>query len=219
MSLRAQNVAVAIGGRTILPPVSLSCDPGRLTALIGPSGSGKTTLLHCLGLLQRPTAGRIIVDGEDATEWSGRRRRRFWAEDAGFVLQDYGLIDEDSVAANVTMRTSLLRGRPLGDADRVAEVLALTGLDGRQADPVVQLSGGEKQRLGVARALYRRSRFLFVDEPTASLDAENRRLISGLLRLACERGATVVVATHDEELATVADVTLALGTLPEEESA
>lgn len=137
--------------------------------LAGPSGSGKTTLLHCLGLLQQPTSGQVLVGGRDATSWSASQRRAFWRDHAAFVLQDYGVMNEESVAFNVTMAMSVLGRRAVGDRRRLAQALALTGhLEGRGDDLAAHLSGGEKQRLGVARAIYKDARCIFVDEPTAS---------------------------------------------------
>ncbi|HEX7001533.1 MAG TPA: ATP-binding cassette domain-containing protein, partial [Trueperaceae bacterium] len=107
MRIEADNVTVVIDGREIVHGASLACTPGTLTALVGPSGSGKTTLLHCLGLLQRPTRGRVLVDGTDTTGWTARQRRRFWKDHAAFVLQDYGVMEEESVAFNVTMTKSV----------------------------------------------------------------------------------------------------------------
>lgn len=201
MRVHGERIGLQIGSRTILADVSPQCEAGEITALVGASGSGKTSLLHCLGLLQRPTTGRVLVDDEDTTTWSTSQRRRFWGSAASFVLQDYGMIEEDSVAANVTMRKSVWSGAPVGNLSRVDEVLEATGLAGRNDEPVVQLSGGERQRLGIARALYRDARVLLVDEPTASLDAANRQRVLDLLQLAAARGAAVVVATHDDALA------------------
>src|SRR4051794_40910732 len=100
MNIEADEVTVVIDGREIVHRACLVCAPGTMTALDGPSGSGKTTLLHCLGLLQRPTKGRMLVDGADTTGWRSWHRRRFWKDHAAFVLQDYGVIEEESVAFN-----------------------------------------------------------------------------------------------------------------------
>jgi putative ABC transport system ATP-binding protein len=200
VNVEAHDVEVTIGHRRILWDASLVCRPGQMTALVGPSGCGKTTMLHCLGLLQPPSAGRIIVDGVDATAWTSARRRRFWREDCAFVLQDYGLIDEESVEYNVSMTATLFRGRVAGDRHKVRDVLGRTGLSGREAEPALHLSGGEKQRLAIARALYKDARVILVDEPTASLDSANRSRLIDLLDSLRRHGATVIVATHDENL-------------------
>ena len=200
MLIEADGLAVAIDGRPVLDGEFVSCAPGTMTALVGPSGSGKTTLLHCLGLLLPVDRGRVLIDGTDATRYGSAARRRFWRDHAAFVLQDYGIMDEESVAFNVTMRSSILGKRATGDQQRLAQVLEQTGLLGRQAEVASHLSGGEKQRLALARAVYKRAEVVFVDEPTASLDAANRQKVIDLLVAFAADGRTVIVSTHDAEV-------------------
>jgi len=200
MLVEAENIRVTIRGNTILRGESVSCPPGTMTALTGPSGSGKTTLLHCLGLLLTADQGRVLVDGRDVTACSSRSRRRFWRDHAAFVLQDYGIMDEESVAFNVTMRSGPFGlGRAAG-AQALDRVLEQTGLGGRQMEPASHLSGGEKQRLALARAMYKKADVLFVDEPTASLDAPNRSRVVDLFTGFAKAGCTVIISTHDSEL-------------------
>ena len=169
MIIEAHDVGVTIDHRQIIHGESVLCAPGEMTALIGPSGSGKTTLLH-------------------------RDRRAFWRDHAAFVLQDYGIIDDEPVSFNVTMR------RTRGFEKKLQAALEHVGLAGRDTELASHLSGGEKQRLALARAVYRDARILFVDEPTASLDAINRQLVVGLFAGFARRGATVIVSTHDDEM-------------------
>ena len=110
MSIEASDLGVTIAGRRILDGVTLTCRPGQVIALVGPSGCGKTTLLNCLGLLQRLSAGTVSVDGHDMA--SDRARRRFWRREAAFIYQDYGLIEEETLAYNVTLRAPGLLRRP-----------------------------------------------------------------------------------------------------------
>ncbi|MBM7810415.1 putative ABC transport system ATP-binding protein [Saccharothrix algeriensis] len=200
MLVEAEGVSVVIGGRRVLDGESVRCAPGTMTALVGPSGSGKTTLLHCLGLLLPVDGGRVTIGGKDVTGYRAAARRRFWRDHAAFVLQDYGIMDEESVAFNVTMRAGVLGRRAGGDRERLAGVLERTGLAGRQDEPAGRLSGGEKQRLALARAVYKRADVVFVDEPTASLDAANRRRVIDLFAEFAADGRTVVVSTHDAEM-------------------
>lgn len=205
MSIEASDIGFRIGEHQILEHVTVSCSPGAVVALVGPSGCGKSTMLNILGLLQRSDSGILLVDGEDTAKWGARRRQKFWRDKAAFVYQDYGLIDEDSVMENITLRRIHRWGRALRNP-QVDEVLGSVGLAGRGRDQVSVLSGGEKQRVGVARALFKSAQYVFADEPTASLDADNRNLITDLLvGLAHQRGACVVLATHDEALAARAD--------------
>ena len=210
MNIVADDVTVAIDKREIIRRARLDCSPGTMTALVGPSGSGKTTLLHCLGLLQKPTSGRVLVDGADTTGWKPRRRRRFWKEHSAFVLQDYGVMEEESVAFNVTMASSVFGSRVLGDRRRLQAALEETGLDGRDGEPAAHLSGGEKQRLSIARAIYKDARVIFVDEPTASLDDGNRAKVIDLFASRARQGCVVVVATHDAEMIDACDVRYSL---------
>lgn len=205
MSIQATKLRVLIGKHVVLSGENLVANMGEMTALVGPSGSGKTTLLNCLGLLLKPTDGQIYLDGQEAAAWPDRRRLKFWQKKAAFIYQDYGLISDESVAYNTTLKAgSLFRNRPYTD-DRLTEILEVVGLSGRAKDTASVLSGGEKQRVGIARALYKEATYIFADEPTASLDAENREIITGLLRKAAGRGACVLIATHDERLASEAD--------------
>lgn len=200
MVIEAEDLSVTLGGRRVLDGETVRCKPGVMTGLVGPSGSGKTTLLHCLGLLLPVDRGRILMDGRDVARSGARARRRFWRDHAAFVLQDYGIMDEESVAFNVTMRSGFLGRRAEGDQARLARVLERTGLGGREGETASHLSGGEKQRLALARALYKEATAVFVDEPTASLDADNRSRVIGLLGELAAAGCTVVVATHDSDV-------------------
>lgn len=196
MSLEARGLAMSIGGRQLFAGVDLTCREGEMLALAGPSGSGKTTLLGCLGLLVEPSSGVIVLDGHPLS-FKDRQRARFWREHAAFVYQDYGVIEDESVAYNVALRGSK---HALARDSRISELLDAVGLGGRGHESAAVLSGGEKQRLGIARAMYKNARLIFADEPTASLDAVNRAMVVDLLRSAAAGGAAVVLATHDEEL-------------------
>lgn len=200
MLIEAQNISVKIGKQPILNGESVCCEPGIMTALVGPSGSGKTTLLHCLGLLLPVDSGSILLNGNDITNYSTVARRRFWQDHAAFILQDYGIIDEESLAFNVTMQSSIIRKHASGNKALLMQSLEQTGLKNREKELAGHLSGGEKQRLALARAIYKDANILFVDEPTASLDESNRHLVIRLLKEFAKRGRTVIVSTHDSEM-------------------
>lgn len=205
MTIVAKDVSYTIKNRSILHSVNAECQPGRITALVGPSGSGKTTLLSCLGMLLTITGGQITIDGQDATGWNDARRRTFWRTKAAFIFQDYGLIDDGSVAYNVTMQSPPWWRRTPRISPSLTQVIEHVGLAGRENDTVSVLSGGERQRVGVARAIYKQASYIFADEPTASLDAANREMVTALLHDAARRGAGVIIATHDDELMAHAD--------------
>ncbi|MDP8930842.1 MAG: ATP-binding cassette domain-containing protein [Actinomycetota bacterium] len=211
MTITAQDLGVQIDGTSVLKGESLDCASATMTALVGPSGCGKTTLLHCLGMLQRPDSGKVLIDGADTSGWSEGRIRRYWRDHASFVIQDYGIVDDESVAYNVTMSASVLTNRVKGDRSRWENALAMTGLGGRGGDAASHLSGGEKQRLAIARAIYKDAQVIYIDEPTASLDAANRRRVIELFAERAAAGCTVIVATHDEEMMEACGVLHAVG--------
>lgn len=211
MTIEAVGVSLRKNGKILMPEVSITCLPGTTLAIVGPSGSGKTTLLNCLGLLQRVTDGSIHVDGEDATRWNDGKRRTFWRDKAVFIFQDYGLIEDETVAYNVTMSDPSAFSRKRKMDPRVAKTLSTVGLEGRGGDLVSGLSGGEKQRVGLARAVHKQAKYIFADEPTASLDEENRLMVADLLQSEARRGASVIIATHDDALMEACDTQLNIG--------
>jgi len=210
VEIRAEDIVVTIDGRRVLQASSVHVEEGRTLALVGPSGSGKTTLLNVLGLLVRADSGRVIVGDQDTTRWKDARRRRFWQKHAAFVFQDHGLIDEKSVEYNVMLARLPLFGVHKRNRSDIEVILDRVGLPGRGKEMVSTLSGGEKQRVGLARAMFRKADVIFADEPTASLDRANRDLVTGFLKAEAHRGAAVVIATHDEALMSACDVTLDL---------
>lgn len=182
--------------------VTLSIFSGDLTVLMGPSGSGKTTLLSMLGGLLAPTEGFLSVCGTELHECNEVDRQRFRRERIGFVFQNYNLIA--SLNAQDNVRVSLhLRGL---DRALAKDALAQVGLDGKANAYPRELSGGQRQRVAIARALAGDPSILLADEPTAALDAEQGRLVMGLLRKrANEQGAAVLVVTHDPRVRDFSD--------------
>lgn len=194
MNIKADNIGVMINGKNIFTNVTFELDNKEMVAITGASGSGKTTLLNCLGLIQKVNSGSIIIDGKNATKWTDKQKTNFWRDHATFIYQDYGIIEDETVAYNVTLNKRQARGID------VEEILKSVGLEGRGQVFASVLSGGEKQRLGVARAIYKNAAIIYADEPTASLDIHNQQLVINLLRDCAKRGATVILATHDERL-------------------
>lgn len=205
MTIELNDVSYEIKHHTIFQHVNGRLDGGCMIALTGPSGCGKTSLLNVASLLCRPSTGAVVVDGEDASRWNDRRRRLFWKNKASFVYQDYGLIDDETVLYNLTFKRNFLKSRRMKMPRRLSDLLNETGMSNRINETAAVLSGGEKQRIAIVRALWKRSAYIFADEPTASLDAANRKMIVGLLKSAARKGACVVVSTHDLELANVCD--------------
>ncbi|WDV46297.1 ATP-binding cassette domain-containing protein [Clostridiaceae bacterium M8S5] len=194
MEIKAKNIGVAIKGKTIFNNVSFEIKSNEMVAITGASGSGKTTLLNCLGLIQTISSGNILINDKNVTKWNDKQKTKFWHEHATFIYQDYGIIEDETVSYNVTFNKRQSR-----DKD-VNEILKNVGLDGRGKELASVLSGGEKQRLGVARSIFKNANVIYADEPTASLDAKNRQLVIDLLKRRVQSGATVILATHDERL-------------------
>ncbi len=190
------------GGRPLsaLQNVSFRVEPGETVAIVGPSGSGKTTLLGLLAGLDRPTAGRVLLDGTDLGALSEDDRARLRREKIGFVFQSFQLIPTLTARENVAVPLDLAGDR--GGAARADELLERVGLGGRGHHFPAQLSGGEQQRVALARAFIHRPSILFADEPTGNLDAATgARIIELMMELNREVGTTLVLVTHDLDLA------------------
>ena len=202
------------GGRGVvhaLQGVDLRFAAGRLTVVHGRSGSGKTTLLNLLGGLDRPTSGRVWVDGAEISSLGENDLVGLRREKIGFVFQSFGLVPILSAAENVEVPLRLHNTEPGERTERVAELLNLVGLAGRAKHRPYELSGGEQQRVAIVRALANRPRLLIADEPTGQLDSANARTIMEVIRsLVRTEGVSAIVATHDPLLLDVADTVVEL---------
>ncbi len=196
---------------TALDDVTMSVRRGSLTAIVGPSGSGKSTLLGLLACLDRPTSGRVLIDGSDVTSLDRGDRRRLRRHRLGVVLPQPSdnLLDGLDAVGNLRWALRVRSGHGIGLDEAVAR-LASVGLGGAARKPVVALSGGEQQRLAVLCAAAGDPLLVLADEPTASLDRVTAATLAGVLRDVCDRGTTTVVATHDPSLVAVADVVVSL---------
>ena len=201
----------ATGGLTVLKGVDLDVMPGEVVGLIGPSGSGKSSLLHAAGLLERPTSGEIRIDGKDVGDLPERARTHIRLASIGFVYQFHHLLAEFDARDNVALP---LRIAGVSQADaraRAEEVLTALGLGERLTHQPAQMSGGEQQRVAVARALANRPRLLLADEPTGNLDpATSQTVFEALHDLVKKTGVAALIATHNMELAGHMDRVFAL---------
>ncbi len=195
--------AYRVGGQLVraLAGVDLEIAAGEYVSVMGPSGSGKSTLLHILGLLDRPTAGRHLLDGRDVTGLDEEARARLRRETIGFVFQFFHLVPRLNALENVELPMQIAGLAPAERRARAEAALAAVGLADRARHRPDQLSGGQRQRVAIARATVMRPRLILADEPTGNLDrASGREVVELLERMHRERGITLVVVTHDPEL-------------------
>ena len=190
----------------ILTGVDLSVAPGEHVSIVGRSGSGKSTLLNLLGLLDTPTSGSYLLDGEPTDHLSARRRSRLRGEVFGFVFQQFNLLPRRTAVENVAAPLLYARGGAFLSRRRTAaEMLDRVGLGARAEQVPERLSGGEQQRVAIARALVRGPRVVLADEPTGALDVETGAQVMALLAQAtAENGAALVTITHDLSVAALA---------------
>ena len=211
--LRVENLTKVYGkGENevrALDGVSFSAEKGEFVAVIGPSGSGKSTLLHILGGVDRPTGGKVFMDGKDVYAQNEDQLAIFRRRQVGLIYQFYNLIPVLNVVENMTLPV-LMDGRQVNQ-ERLEELLDVLGLRGREKYLPNQLSGGQQQRVSIGRALMNAPAVVLADEPTGNLDSKSSQEIVELLKVSNEKyGQTLIVITHDESIALQADRILAI---------
>ena len=187
-----------------LDGISFSVEKGAFVAVIGPSGSGKSTLLHILGGVDRPTGGKVFMDGKDVYAQNEEQLAIFRRRQVGLIYQFYNLIPVLNVTENITLPV-LMDGQKV-NRDRLKELITTLGLNGRENHLPNQLSGGQQQRVSIGRALMNAPAVVLADEQTGNLDSKNSKEIVDLLKISNEKyGQTLIVITHDESIALQAD--------------
>lgn len=206
-----KGITKSFGSLQVLKGIDLHIDKGEVVSIVGPSGAGKTTLLQIIGTLDKPDSGSIIVDGVDVSSLSTKKLSDFRNQHLGFVFQFHQLLPEFTALENI-MIPAFIAGKGRKEAkERAEELLAFMGLSDRANHKPAELSGGEKQRVAVARALVNNPAVILADEPSGSLDTKNKAELHQLFfDLRDKFGQTFVIVTHDEGLAAITDRTIHL---------
>ena len=207
--ITTENITKSFGSLKVLKGIDLHIDKGEVVSIVGPSGAGKTTLLQIIGTLDKPDSGTVKVDGIDTTTLSRKELADFRNRHLGFVFQFHQLLPEFTAIENILIPAYIAKTSQKEARQRATELLKFMGLADRATHKPAELSGGEKQRVAVARALMNNPAVILADEPSGSLDTKNKTELHQLFfDLRDQFGQTFVIVTHDEHLATITDRTI-----------
>ena len=216
--IRIENLKKQFGDLQVLKGVSLEVERGEVISIVGPSGAGKTTLLQLIGTLDKPSSGEIFFNDEELSRMNSKRLATFRNKHIGFVFQFHQLLPEFTALENIII-PALIAGRDRKEAEKEAyELLKIMNLEERATHKPAEMSGGENQRIAVARALINHPDVILADEPSGSLDSKNKEELHRLFfDLRDKFGQTFIIVTHDETLATLTDRTIRMvdGTIDE----
>ena len=209
--IEIKGVTKSFGSLQVLKGIDLCIEKGEIVSIVGPSGAGKTTLLQILGTLDKPDSGSVVVDGIETSTLSTNKLSEFRNKHLGFVFQFHQLLPEFTAIENIMIPAYIAGMKPKEARSRAEELLEFMGLSNRANHKPNELSGGEKQRVAVARALMNNPAVILADEPSGSLDSKNKEELHKLFfDLRDKFGQTFVIVTHDETLATLTDRTIHL---------
>lgn len=209
--IEIKGVTKSFGSLQVLKGIDLRIEKGEIVSIVGPSGAGKTTLLQILGTLDKPDGGSVVVDGIETSTLSTNKLSEFRNTHLGFVFQFHQLLPEFTAVENIMIPAYIAGMKPKETRNRAEELLEFMGLSDRATHKPNELSGGEKQRVAVARALMNNPAVILADEPSGSLDSKNKEELHKLFfELRDKFGQTFVIVTHDETLATLTDRTIHL---------
>lgn len=203
--IELQEVSKTFGKHQIFDKYSLNISAQKMTAILGKSGAGKSTLLNLIGLIEESDSGKILIAGQKAPKINSKEALLMRRNLIAFLFQNFALIEDESIERNLNISLVYEKLRDKEKRRRMREILNQVGITHKLSEKVYALSGGEKQRVALARALLKRSKIILADEPTGSLDEQNRALILGLLRQEVEKGKTVIIVTHDPAVVAACD--------------
>ncbi len=204
-----QGIEKSFGTLKVLKGIDLHIDKGEIVSIVGPSGAGKTTLLQIMGTLDKPDRGEIVINGTNTQQLSSRKLAQFRNREIGFVFQFHQLLPEFTAIENIMIPAYIAGTSTAKAKERATTLLKFLALEDRAGHKPAELSGGENQRIAVARALMNEPSVIFADEPSGSLDSKNKEELHKLFfDLRNEYGQTFVIVTHDEHLASITDRTI-----------
>ena len=207
--IQLKNITKSFGSLQVLRGIDLSVEEGQVVSIVGPSGAGKTTLLQIMGTLDKADSGQVIINGQDISALNQKKLSRFRNKHLGFVFQFHQLLPEFTALENIMIPAFIGGADKKGAEERARELLQFMGLADRATHKPNELSGGEKQRVAVARALVNHPDVIMADEPSGSLDSRNKEDLHKLFfDLRDKYGQTFIIVTHDESLATLTDRTI-----------
>lgn len=199
--IKIQDITKKYGEKTILNKFSLEIEQGEFISIMGESGSGKSTLLNIVGLLEKFDSGTLTIDDKTNFSPGSSKANKLLRESISYLFQNFALIDEESVESNLDLALRYIKSNAKEKKQKIEDTLDYVGLKGFSKRKIFELSGGEQQRVAVARIMLKPSKIILADEPTGSLDEKNRDLILDLLVNLNKQGKTIVVVTHDKVVA------------------
>lgn len=191
------NICKKYDENIIFDNYSLDIEEGEFVSIMGKSGAGKSTLLNIIGLLEKPDSGDIVINGVKNPKFQSSTGIKLLRHHISYLFQNYGLVENETVEQNLKIGTRYLKLKKDEENKKISEALEFVGLQGYEKKKVYKLSGGEQQRVAIARVMLKPSEIILADEPTGSLDSENRDMVLSLLTQLNKQGKTVVVVTHD----------------------
>ncbi len=202
--IELKNICKKFDNKIIFDNYSLTVEEGEFVSIMGKSGKGKTTLLNIIGMLEKPDEGSIKICGVENPHFNSQNGIKLLRNDISYLFQNYGLIDAETVEYNLKVAVKFLKLSNKEKQDKIKAVLEKVGLNGFEKKKIYQLSGGEQQRVAVAKLFLKPSKIILADEPTGSLDFENEQIIMKMLQELNSQGRTIVVVTHSKNVMTYA---------------
>ena len=196
--IQMKGITKKYGERAILDDFHLEVNQGEYVALMGESGCGKSTLLNIIGLLERFDEGKLVIDENTNVRPGSKKANQILRETISYLFQNFALIDEETVVSNLEIALKYVKGTAKFKAEKIKDALRIVGLEGFEKRKIYELSGGEQQRVAIARIMIKPSKIILADEPTGSLDEKNRDIILDLMERLNKEGKTIILVTHDK---------------------